>query len=68
MSAPLKLTPRDVQMLADAMAALTEMTRKTGVEIDAYGPADVQVNADSVVKVRWIADDRQYVIDDQVGS
>jgi hypothetical protein len=68
MSAPFKMTPRDAQMLADALAALTEMTRKTGVRIDAYNPASLRVTGDSVIEAKWDDEARHYIIDDRIGS
>lgn len=67
MTAPFVLTPRQARSLSDALYSLTDMTRQTGVRIDAYGAVTLRLG-DSTIDTRWDEEDRQYVIDDRVGS
>ncbi|MCX4470469.1 hypothetical protein OOK41_09135 [Micromonospora sp. NBC_01655] len=54
------MTSDDVRRLADFLAAVTEATTKYGVEIGAYGPADIRINDDEVMQMRWDAERSQY--------
>ena len=68
MSAPLKMTPREVQLLAEALTQFTQTTRSTGVRFDSYESARLRVSDESTLDVRWDDEEHEYVIDDQVGS
>lgn len=52
MSAPLKMTPREVQNLAEALTQFTQTTRSTGVRFDSYECARVRVSDGSTLDVR----------------
>ena len=67
MSAPLVLTPRNTRRLADALDALTTMTRETGVRIDAYSAVTLRIG-EATIEARWDDEDRTYIIDDRVGA
>lgn len=80
MSAPLRLTAKDLDDLSDFLALLSAASRQTGVSVTAYGPITVSLGDNFGIQVAWqpeAADatidvrDRlhgEYVIDDQVGS
>lgn len=69
MSAPLRLTAAEVRYLADALDAMTKMTRSTGVRLDPFGAVDFAIGATSI---KFVYDSNEgygeYVIDDRVGS
>ena len=67
MSAGFTITPWQARKMADALDALTAMTRATNVRIDAYGPVSLRVAEDAVIEARWDDESREYVIDDRVG-
>ena len=62
------MTPREVQLLAEALTEFTQTTRSTGVRFDSYESARLRVSDESTLDVRWDDEEHEYVIDDQVGS
>ncbi|MFI1197713.1 hypothetical protein ACH4T9_31255 [Micromonospora sp. NPDC020750] len=54
------MTSDDARRLAGFLAAITEATAKHGVEIGAYGPADMRIDEDTVMQIRWDAERSQY--------
>lgn len=68
MSAPLKMTPREVANLAKFMSALTEATRETGVRAGSYGAFDVEVGEKANLRLWWDPDERAYIVDDRCGD
>lgn len=47
-----RLSADDLRNLADALDALTEASRRTGVTVDSYGSAHITVK-DHVMRMHW---------------
>jgi hypothetical protein len=65
----MRLTSEQARYLADALDAMTKMTRATGVRLDPYGPIDFQIG-DVTIKFAYDSAEGygEYVINDRVGD
>ncbi|MEU8158026.1 hypothetical protein AB0B94_30605 [Micromonospora sp. NPDC048986] len=69
MSAPLKLTAKQLHDLGYFLAAVTKATNDYNVRLDAYGPFQVQIGEGGpTLAARWDDDTGDYVIDDVSGN
>ncbi|WBB73249.1 hypothetical protein O7602_26780 [Micromonospora sp. WMMD1128] len=55
------MTSDDLRRFADFLAAVNEASTTHGVTIGAYGPADVRVDEDTVMRIAWDEEHSQYV-------
>lgn len=67
MSAPLSLSAEQVRQIADALDAMTEMTRRTGVNLDPYGGSKIGIGQNCIA-YSWDEGTQAYVIDDRNGD
>ncbi len=70
MSAPLRLTPKQLEDVSDALCVLNKMRIDHGVVIgDASGIMSIRhLAADVSLEIEWSDKDETFVIDDRVGS
>lgn len=70
MSAPMQLTPKQMDNLSEALCVLTLMRKNHGVVIgDASGiMAITHESADVSLAISWSEEDQTFIIDDRVGS
>lgn len=68
MSARVVMNSEQLDRLGAALAQLTKAALSLNVRFDAYGPIDLVVIGAGTVHVRWDQDQKQYVVDEQVGS
>lgn len=67
MPAAMNLNADDLERTAKFLRALTTATNELGVQIAPYGRSDLRVG-ETAISFVWDDEQRQYVLDDQVGS
>ncbi|WP_328339513.1 hypothetical protein [Micromonospora sp. NBC_00421] len=55
------MTSDDIRRLADFLAILNDATTKHGIEVGAYGPADLRIDEDTVMQIRWDEERGEYL-------
>jgi hypothetical protein len=68
-SAGLNLDADQVRAVGNALAALTEMTRREGVRIGVYMRAELAAPGDdTAIAFSWDRERNRYVLDDRIGD
>lgn len=68
MSAPIKLNASQLKNIANALADLSDSTRRTGVTFDSIGCLEISIDGSTTISVTRDPETGEYRIDDRIGS